>query len=209
VILRILRGHVASDDLGRLVDAVRLDLDDWTAIDAGPTWAQPSFRSTGDGAEFLLASLWLSAEAVLAQGGDVSEPRGRLAASGLLRDARAQHYELVLEGAAGPTATCELLRLSSIDLVARRSSAFYEHVRELWDELSRDVGLVALRVGRRVSADGEQAVVISAWETAAALDSATSGGFVGGEEMGAFYASPPVIEHFTALLLDPEARLPT
>jgi hypothetical protein len=31
---------------------------------------------------------------------------------------------------------------------------------------------------------------------------------VGGEDMGTFSASPPVIEHFTALLLDPEAKVP-
>jgi len=199
VILRILRGRAARDDLERLIEAVRADIDEWATMDAGPAWAQPSFTLLGEGVEFLLASTWSTPEAVVARGGDVSEPRGRLGASGLLHDARAQHYELVLEVSTGPTATCEVVRVSSMELVPRRASAFYERLRGLWDGLVGDVGLVALRVGRRVAPGGEQAIVVSAWETQAALEAATSGGFVGGDDMRTFYAGEPTIEHFTAL----------
>jgi hypothetical protein len=203
VILRILRGRAAQDEVERLVDAVRTDVDEWAASDVGPAWALPSFRPAGEEIEFLLASTWPSAESVLNRGGAVSQPRGRLAATGLLEEARAQHYELVLEVSAGTAAPCELLRLSSIELVPKRASAFYERVRQLWDDLVDDVGLVTLRVGRRVASNGEQAVVVSAWESMATLEAATSGGFVGGDGMATFYASEPTIEHFTALPLAP------
>jgi hypothetical protein len=203
VILRILRGRATREDLERLMEAVRTDIEAWGRIDAGPAWAQPAFTPQGDDVEFVLASTWTSPEAVLARGGDVSEPRGRLGESGLLHDSRAQHYELVLEVSAEPTARCEVIRLSSIELVPRRASAFYERIRGRWDELVGDVGLVALRVGRRVLPGGEQAVVLGAWETQAALEAATPGGLVGGDEMRTFYAAEPTSELLTALSVAP------
>jgi hypothetical protein len=117
----------------------------------------------------------------------------------MLRDAFARHYELMMGAARGDASQSEVLRLSSVELVPTRSSGFYEHIRRLWDDLVDDAGLVAVHVGRRNRPAGEQAVVVSVWETAAALEAATAGGLVGGEEMRRFYASEPTIEHFTAL----------
>lgn len=202
VILRILRGRTATADLEVLLEAIRDDIEAWSAIDAGPGSAQPAFRPADDGLDFLLVSTWSSAEAVMARGGELTQPRGRLGASGRLREAQAGHYELVMSATHPGSRPGKLIRLSTIPLVARRSSAFYEHLRQLWEGLVEGAGLVALHVGRRFESDAEQAVVVSVWEDAAALDSTTSGGFVGGDAMGAFYASEPTIEHFTALAID-------
>jgi len=202
VILRILRGRTAKGDLERLLDAVRDDIEAWSAIDAGLVSAQPAFRPADDGLDFLLVSTWSDAEAVIARGGEVSQPRGRLGESGRLREGHAAHYELVMSSTHPGTRPGEVIRLSSIPLIPRRSSAFYEHLRQLWEGLVDGAGLVALHVGRRFESDAEQAVVVSVWEDTAVLDATTSGGFVGGPEMGAFYASEPTIEHFTALAID-------
>jgi quinol monooxygenase YgiN len=202
VILRILRGRTARGDLEGVLDAVRDDIKAWSAIDAGLVSAQPAFRPADDELDFLLVSTWSDAEAVIARGGEVTKPRGRLGESGRLREAHAGHYELVMSSAHPGTRPGEVIRLSSIPLIPRRSSAFYEHLRKLWEELVDGAGLVDLHVGRRFESDVEQAVVVSVWADTAALDATTSGGFVGGEEMGAFYASEPTIEHFTALVLD-------
>ena len=199
MILRILRGRAGRGELEQLLEAVRADIADWAAIDAGLASAQPAFRATGAGIDFLLVSTWSDAEAVIARGGEVTQPRGRLGASGKLRDGRAGHYELVMSATHPDQRRGEVIRLSSIPLIPRRSSAFYEHLRRLWDELVDGAGLVALHVGRRFEADAEQAVVVSVWADAAALEATTSGGFVGGAEMATFYASEPTIEHFTAV----------
>jgi quinol monooxygenase YgiN len=202
VILRILRGRAAHDDIPRLLGTIREDADAWGA--AGPISYLPACRPDGDELEFLLVSTWPDAEAVLSLGGEVTRPRGRLGASGGLRQGRAQHYEMMMGVSREDRRPGEIVRLSSIALAPRRSSAFYNEVRRLWDELVGDAGLVALHVGRRVEPDAEQAVVVSVWEAEAALDAATSGGFVGGEDMASFYAGEPTIEHFTALSLEPE-----
>jgi hypothetical protein len=206
VILRILRGGARTDDLGRLLEAVRADVDEWGATASGPSSFQAAWRPHGEEIEFLLVSIWPDPEAVLAKGGDISLPRGRLGATGALRDARAEHYELMLDMSYQDDRPCEVVRLSSMALVQRRSSAFYDHVRRLWDDHVVDAGSVALHVGRRTGDDVEQAVVVSIWETAAALEATTSGGFVGGEEMRPFYADEPTIEQFTALDLPQSDR---
>jgi quinol monooxygenase YgiN len=202
MILRILRGRTAEQDLEPLLDAVQADMDDWAAIGAGLLTAQPAYRLQDDALEFLLVSTWTDAEAVLAQGGDVTQPRGRLGASGLLGDGRAGHYELIMSEAREDARPLEVVRLSSIPLVPRRASAFYEELRQVWDALVEDAGLVALHVGRRVEPAVEQAVVVSVWESSAALAAATAGGFIGGSDMSSFYAGEPAIEHFTALSLE-------
>jgi len=205
VILRILRGRADRADVGRLLDAVRVDVEEWSAIDAAPTTYQPAVRQLDDESgeiEFLLVSTWRDAEAVLARGGEITLPRGRLAERGRLRHGHAGHYELIMSAQREGSAPGEIVRLSSIVLLPRRSSAFYEHVRGLWDQLVEDAGLVSLEVGRRAGSDDEQAVVVSVWESEAALNAATSGRFVGGDEIGTFYASDPRIEHFTALIAE-------
>jgi quinol monooxygenase YgiN len=202
LILRILRGRAAEGDLEALVDAMQADIEDWSAIAAGPLSAQPAYRPGDDAVDFLLVSTWTDAEAVLARGGEVTLPRGRLGASGLLKDGRASHYELIMSEARADALPGEVVRLSSMALVPRRASAFYEGVRQLWDALVDDAGLVAMYVGRRVEPEVEQAVVMSVWESAAALEAATSGRFVGGADMASFYAGEPAIEHFAAIPLE-------
>jgi quinol monooxygenase YgiN len=44
MILRILRGRTAEQDLEPLLDAVQADMDDWAAIGAGLLTAQPAYR---------------------------------------------------------------------------------------------------------------------------------------------------------------------
>jgi hypothetical protein len=205
VILRILRGRAACDDVPRLLDAVRTDIDDWAAIDAGLLTALPGTRAIGDGVEFLLVSTWRDPESVLARGGEITLPRGRVGSSGLLRDGRAGHYELVMSMTNNTSPTSELIRLSSVVLVPRYSSGFYERVRGIWNELVGDAGLVAIHVGRRFDADHEEATIVSVWDSSQSLDAATSGGFVGGEGMHTYYASEPEIGHFTGLALEPRA----
>ena len=165
--------------------------------------SRPAGRRAGAELEFLLVSTWPDAEAVLEKGGEITQPRGRLGASGLLRNARAQHYELMTDMSYEAPRSGEVVRLSSMALIQRRSSAFYDHVRRLRDEYVGDTGLVALHVGRRVGQEVEHAVVVSVWDTAEALEATASGGFVGGEEMRQFYATEPTIEQFTALSVAP------
>ena len=200
MILRILRGRAGRDDVPRLLDAVRGDIADWAAIDASLLTALPGFRAAGDGIEFLLVSTWTDPEAVLARGGEITLPRGRVAATGILRDVRAEHYELMMTATGCASPHGEIIRLSSVTLVPRYSAAFYERVRALWDELVGDAGLVALHVGRRF-AEAEDATIVSVWDTASSLEAATAGGFVGGEAMRAHYESEPKIDHFTGLML--------
>jgi hypothetical protein len=202
VILRILRGRARRDDLAPLMAAVRTDIAEWAAIDDSLVSAEPAWRPAGNGVEFLLVSTWSDAESVMSRGGDVSLPRGRVGESGLLEGARAQHFELMMGASRRGPRAGELVRLSTISLVPRRSSAFYEEVRRLWDELVADAAVTAVHVGRRAAPDQEEAVVVSVWESEAALEGATPGGFVGGDGMATFYATEPVIEHFTALALD-------
>lgn len=199
MILRILRGRAQRDDLGRLLEAMHADVEAWAPIAAGPLSFQPAYRELEDGIEFLLVSTWSDAEAVIALGGEITRPRGRLAESGLLDAAGAQHYELMMGMAAEGAGEGQVLRLSSIALEPRRSSAFYAHLRDLWQELVGDAGLVALYAGRRTNEAAEDAVVASVWESEAALEAATDGGYIGGDRMGAFYAAEPTIHHFTAL----------
>jgi len=203
VILRILRGGAARDDLGRLLEAIQVDVEAWARTDSGPKTYQPAWRPRGDEIDFLLVSTWRDAEAVLEKGGEISQPRGKLGSSGVLRGARAQHFELMMDMSYHDARPGEVIRLSSVTLVQRRSSAFYDQIRRLWDQFIGDTGIVALHVGRRTGAEVEHAVVASVWETEAALEATASGGFVGGEEMRQFYASEPIIEHFTALALEP------
>jgi quinol monooxygenase YgiN len=205
VILRILRGRSGRDDLAGLLEAVRIDIREWAAIDSALVSAQPAYREAGDEVEFILVSTWSEAEAVLARGGEISRPRGRVDESGLLRDGRAEHYELMLGRPGEAPRAGHIVRVSSMGLVPRRSSAFYERVRELWDQTIGDAGLVAVLVGRRAEPEFERAVVVSVWEDEPALRVATATGFVGGEEMRSFYATEPVIEHFKGLALDPPA----
>lgn len=205
MILRILRGRLREDELARALEAVRVDAVEWMALEDGLTSVEPAVREADGQLEFLLVSTWTDAESVIARGGDVVRPRGRLRSSGILRDPRAEHYELMIGLSSGPTRPGCVLRLSTVALVPNRSTAFYERVRALWDVLVVDAGLVALHVGRRVAAGGDEAVVISIWDDRGALDGATSGGFVGGEEMAAFYRTEPVIEHFTLAALEPRA----
>src|SRR5207248_185051 len=115
--------------------------------------AQPAYRTSGDGVEFLLVSTWSDAESVVARGGEVTLPRGRLGASGMLADGRAQHYELVMGISPDNAPSGEVVRLSSTDLVPGRSTAFYERLRHLQDQLVGDAGLVALQAGRRIRPD--------------------------------------------------------
>ena len=202
MILRILRARTGKDDLDQVLAAVRADIDDWSGIEAGLVSALPAYRAADGDLDFLLVSTWSDAEAVIARGGEVTQPRGRLGASGKLRDAHAGHFELVISATHPEPRIGEVVRLSSIPLIPRRSSAYYEYVRQLWQELVRDAGLFALHVGRRFESDAEQAVVVSVWESTAVLDAATSGGLVGGAAMSSFYASEPTIEHFTAVALE-------
>lgn len=199
MILRILRGGAGPDDLEHLLEAIQADVEDWAVSGGGPLTFQPACRPRGDALDFLLVSTWQDAEAVLAKGGDVTLPRGRLGASARLQEPRAQHYELMLDMTYHEPRPGEVVRLSSMKLIQRRSSAFYDHVRRLWDQFVGDTGLVAIHVGRRVGTEVEHAVVASVWENQEALDATTSGGFVGGDEMREFYASDPTIEHFAAL----------
>ena len=208
MILRILRGGADPDDLSLLLEAVRADVEEWTPTRSGPISFQPAYRSLGDEHEFLLVSTWPDAEAVLAKGGTITLPRGRLGATRGLRDPHAQHFELMMDMSYHDPRPGEVVRLSSMALVQRRSSAFYDRVRALWDDFLRDTGILALHVGRRTGRDVEHAVVVSIWETEAALEATTSGGYIGGDEMRQFYASEPVIEHFTALAVEPVTRDP-
>jgi heme-degrading monooxygenase HmoA len=209
VILRIVRGHAGDGDLEGLLGAVRADIADWAAIDGGLISAQPAFREDAGRVEFLLVSTWADVESVIARGGEVTLPRGRLGASEMLRDGRAAHYELMMGIRTEHERAGKVVQVDSVPLVPRRSAAFYERIRRLWDDLVGDAGLVALDVGRRVEPDGEQAVVVSVWDSEEALDGATRDGFVSGEEMAAFYAAEPAIEHFTALSLDPASPVST
>ena len=199
MILRILRGGAGPDDLEALLEAIQADAEDWTRTGGGPITFQPAWRPRGGDLDFVLVSTWPDAEAVLAKGGDIVLPRGRLGASGRLQRPRAQHYELMLDMTYHEPRPGEVLRLSSMQLVQRRSSAFYDHIRRLWDQFVGDTGLVAMHVGRRVGTEVEHAVVASVWQNQEALDATASGGFVGGDEMRDFYASEPTIEHFAAL----------
>jgi hypothetical protein len=201
VILRILRGRAGADDAPRLVDAVRRDITDWAAIDSGLLTTLAGYRASADGIEFLLISTWTDPEAVLARGGEITQPRGRVAASGILRDAHAQHYELMMTVTSDVAATGDVIRVSNVVLVPRYATGFYERVRGIWDELVGDAGLVAMHVGRRFEADHEESAIVSVWDSAGSLEAATSGGFVGGEAMHTYYASEPTIDHFTGLTL--------
>ena len=208
MILRVLRGQARARELGQLIDLVRADIEDWAAIDAGLVSARAAYREAGEDLEFLLVSTWKDVESVVARGGEVTLPRGRLGASRQLREGHAQHYELMLDVTTDASRPAEVVRLSSVVLVPRRSTAFYERARKLGEELVRDAGLVWLYVGRRLDADTETAVIVTAWDNAAALDAATSEGFVGGEGIATYYASEPAIEHFDALTLEGQAHPP-
>jgi heme-degrading monooxygenase HmoA len=201
VILRVLRGRAERGDVARLLSVMAEDASAWAAVGAGPRTTQPAMREAEEAVEFLIVSTWSDAEAVLAHGQDLRLPRGRLADPDHLGAGRAEHYELMLSVGGGGSPDEQVLRLSSMALVPSQASAFYAEVRHLWEKLVGDAGLVAVHVGRRVTSNAEQAVVVTVWATQEDLDAAMSGGFAGGEEMHRFYATEPTIEHFRTLAL--------
>lgn len=198
MILRTVRGRVQAEDRDRVVQYIREDVLDGAGL-PGMTSFQPAIREGEDGLEFLVVSTWSDLDAILATGAVrnsvVAVPRMMQ----ILREPRAEHWELVSHAATSLPVEQAILRLSTVTLDPLRAAAFYERVRSLWDALVAGAGLLAVVVGRRVDPRGESAIVVSVWDGPESLAAATSEGFVGGASMAQFYTSVPQIEHFDAL----------
>lgn len=199
MILRIVRGRVHASAPETGIESIRDVV--WRTAPRleGAHVIRAATREIDAGLELVVASTWEDIEAVASRGPDLSTSLAMQDIRDLVAEARASHFELIIDTASGRPAAGSILRLSIITLAPNRSTAFYERVRDLGTAFVNDDRLVGLHVGRRFDEAIEQVAVVSVWESQAALDEAASGGFVGGEDMGVFYVDAPAIEHFTVV----------
>ena len=94
------------------------------------------------------------------------------------------------------------LRLTRIPIRPNAEAAYYDAVRRWADRLLDQTGLVAFSLGRRVVGRQDHIVAAMMWQDEAALLDVTGSDITkpfGGEELSAFWAADPAIEHFDAL----------
>jgi PAS domain-containing protein len=202
MILRVLRARVIAGEEARLAQFVRDGAVGRALQVPGLLSVQPAVRETPAGSELVIVSTWAGFDELAAAGRDLNAPLGIVGAAPLLTDSHPEHYELVIGEARTMPLREAKLRLTSIAIRPNAEAAYYEAVRRWADRLLDQTGLVAFSLGRRVVGRQDHIVAAMIWQDEAALLDVAGSDVdrpMGGDELAAFWAADPAIEHFDAL----------
>lgn len=202
MILRVFRGRVAPGREDDVVDFVRDQAITQALAIPGLLSFQPGVRTRGDGRELVIVTTWVDFASLLATGRDLDTPITLPSASAIVSEGHADHYELVFGGARGLPLGVGTLRITSGTIRPNAEASYFTRKRELVEPLLDDAGLHALHLGRRVDGGRSEVVAVTLWTDTHAVEEAVGrdiSGTVGGDETGAFFDVPPLVEHFDAL----------
>src|SRR5215212_5714553 len=202
MILRVLRARVIEGEEARLARFVRDEAVAHAFTLPGLLSFQPAVRGVHGGSEIVIVSTWSGFEALAAAGRDLDSPLAMPGTESMLADSHAEHYELVIGEARSMPLREAKLRLTRIPIRPNIEASYYEAVRSWSERLLDEAGLVAFSLGRRVVGRQDDIVAVQVWQDEAALRVAAGAEVekpMGGEELSAFWAADPAIEHFDAL----------
>ena len=212
MILRVLRGRVIEGEESRLQRFVRDEAVAHALKIPGLLSFQPAVRETAACTELVIVSTWSDFEDMFAAGRVLDAPLAMIAAEPMLADTHAEHYELVIGQARAMPLQRAKLRLTRMPILPNVEASYYETVRRWADRLLDEAGLVAFTLCRRVVGRQDDIIAVQVWQDEAALREAAGSDDVdqpmGGDELSAFWAADPAIEHFdalTAVEADPNA----
>lgn len=212
MILRVFRGNVIPGNEERLVQFIRREAIVQALTIPGLLSFQPAVRRTDPGLELVIASTWDDFGALLATGRDLAAPLVIPSVAGMLQDARADHYELVVGGARGMPIAGTTLRLARGRIRQHMESLYFERLRAIVQPLLDEASLLALHAGRRVVGDRgatDEVMGVTLWSDAETLRRAAHGAPeqpLGGGELGELYEEEPTIEQFEALTVSEGTR---
>lgn len=163
MILRILRSQIISRATGGLVETIRNEAIRDALRIPGLVSFQPAIRETPAGVELVIVSTWTDFDSILNAGRDLATPISLPAVAAMVRDGRADHYELVIGGARGIPIQDARLRVLSGRLQPNLEASYFAQVRERTAPLLDDGRLLSLHLGRRVASRCDDVVAVAVW----------------------------------------------
>lgn len=170
MILRIVRGHVASDRLAALADTFIRSYAPRARSSPGLVRFHAAVRPNGDGQELVVVTFWSSLEAAMAAyEGDLGTPRtlDGLSAEADMREVA--YFEVDESQLRRSTTEAAVLRLT-FGRVARGADAeIQQELRSRLHEL--EPAMTEAYVGRRIVGADVEIAFVSAWESVPGLRS--------------------------------------
>jgi hypothetical protein len=202
VILRVFEGRVNEGDEGRLAQFVREEAVAQVLSIPGLISFQPAWRPTPDGLRVVIVSTWRDFPSLLATGRDLRSPIAIPRAGGMIRDGRADHYELAIGGARGIPIRGSTLAIVRGRLTPKLEGMLFAGLRARAQPMLDDAELLALHVGRRMGDEGPDVIGVSLWAGPVLEGGGRTQSVVDrllGEELAACFVDPPEAEVFDAL----------